>query len=84
MILSKDFDPDNIKIDTKSYKNIFIYYTGYDTIKKDLKIHSVNRLYFFFGNVNGHLQENNWNKYVTLVPANISKEKIKKVWRMVD
>ena len=34
----KDFDPNNIKIYEKSYKNILIYYIGYVTIKKDLKI----------------------------------------------
>ena len=27
------FDPSNIKIDEKSYKNILIYYIGYVTIK---------------------------------------------------
>ena len=30
----KDFDPNNIKINEKSYKNILIYYIGYVTIKK--------------------------------------------------
>ena len=34
----KDFDPNNIKIYKKSYKNILIYYIRYVTIKKDLKI----------------------------------------------
>ena len=34
----KDFDPNNIKIDRKSCKNILIYYIGYVTIKKYLKI----------------------------------------------
>ena len=29
----KDFDPNNIKIDEKSYKNVFIYYIAYVTIK---------------------------------------------------
>ena len=29
----KEFDPNNIKIDEKSYKNIFIYYVGYGAIK---------------------------------------------------
>ena len=40
----KRFDPNNIKIDEKSYKNILIYYIGYVTIKdlKYLKINSVN------------------------------------------
>ena len=40
----KFFDPNNIKIDEKSYKNILIYYTGYVTItdSKYVKINSVN------------------------------------------
>ena len=29
----KEFDPNNIKLDEKSYKNILIYYTAYVTIK---------------------------------------------------
>ena len=32
----KKFDPNNIKIDEKSYKNILIYYIGYMAIE-DLK-----------------------------------------------
>ena len=32
----KKFDPNNIKIDEKSYKNILIYYIGYVAIE-DLK-----------------------------------------------
>ena len=34
----KDFDPNNIKIDEKSYKNVLIYYSGYVTMKNNLKI----------------------------------------------
>ena len=43
----KNFDPLNIKKDKKSYKNIFIYYIGYVTIKdlKYVKINSVNTLF---------------------------------------
>ena len=39
----KTFDPNNIKIDKKSYKDVLIYYIGYITIKdsKYLKINSV-------------------------------------------
>ena len=33
MINIKDFDPDLIKIDKKSYKHIDIYYIGYITVK---------------------------------------------------
>ena len=35
-------------------------------------------MYFIFRNVNGYFEENNGNKYLTLVPTNESKEKIKK------
>ena len=66
----KDFDPNIIKRDEKLHKNIFIYYIGYVTIKKDLKIYSVNSLYFIFGKVNGYFQEINGNKYLMLVPTN--------------
>ena len=48
----KNVDPNNTKIDEKSYKNTLIYYIGYETIKKDLKIYSVNPLYLIFNKVN--------------------------------
>ena len=53
MINMKNFDPDNIKLDGKSYKNILIYYIGYVTIKdsKYVKIYRVNPLYFIFNKV---------------------------------
>ena len=44
----KDFEPNLLKIDKKSYKNINIYYIGYITIKKidDYEsVYSVNPLY---------------------------------------
>ena len=46
----KNFDPNNIKINEKSYKNILIYNIGYVTIKnsKYVKINSVNPLYLIF------------------------------------
>ena len=74
----EDFDPDNIKIDGKSYKNIFIYYIGYVTIDKDLKIYSAKTLYLIFGEMNGYFEVINENRYLRLVPTNESKEKIKK------
>ena len=50
------------------------------TIKdlKFVKINSVNPLYLIFNKVNGYFEEINGNKYLTLVPTNESKEKIKK------
>ena len=74
----ENFDPNNIKIDEKSYKNILIYYIGYLTVKEYVKTYSVNPLYLIFRYVNGYFKEINGNKYLTLVPTNKSKEKIKK------
>ena len=76
----KSFDPSNIKIDGKSYKNILIYYIGYRMIKdlEYLNINSVNSLYSIFSQVNSYFEKNNRNKYLTLVPTNESKEKIRK------
>ena len=48
------------------------------TIKKDLKIYSVNPLYLIFGKVNAYLEKINENKYLTLVCTNESEEKTKK------
>ena len=70
----------NIKIDEKSYKNIFIYCIGYVTIKdsKSVKLNNVNPLHLIFNKVNVYFEEINANKYSTLVPTNENKEKIKK------
>ena len=59
----ENFDPNNIKIDKKSYKNILIYYIRYVTIKKDLKTCSANPLYPIFRYVNGYFEEINGNKH---------------------
>ena len=71
-------DPNNNKIYEKPYKNILTYYIGYVTITEYVKIYSVNPLYLIFRYVNGYLEEINGNKYLTRVPTNESKEKIKK------
>ena len=77
IISIKNFVPNDIKIDEKSYKNIVIYYVEYLTIKDSeyVKINSVNPLYLIFINVNGQFEEIDGNKYLTLVPANESQEK---------
>ena len=75
----KDFDPENIKIDEKSYRDILIYYTGYKAVKKGLKFYSVNLFYLIFDKMNGYFEGINGNKCLTLDPTNESKEKIKNV-----
>ena len=65
----KNFNPNNIKIDEKSYNNIFIYYIGYVTRKdsKHVKINSENPLSLIINKMNGYFEESNRNKYLTLV-----------------
>ena len=53
----KDFDPNNIKIDKKSYKNILVYYIGYVTIE-DSKYIKINN-----NKVNEYFEEINKSKY---------------------
>ena len=68
LINIKEFDPSQLKIDKKSYKNIVIYYIGYITIKNinDYEnITTVNPLYLIIAEVDGYIEENNRNKYVT-------------------
>ena len=74
----ENFDPNDIKIDEKSYKNIIIYDIGYVTIKEYIKIYSVNPLYLIFRYVNGYFEKINGNRYLMQVPTNGSKEEIKK------
>ena len=64
----KDFYPNLLKIDKKSYKNSDIYYVGYIFMKDSdyVKINSVNPLYFIIGEVDGYIEESNGNKYLTL------------------
>ena len=76
----KIFDPNNIKIDEKSYKNILIYYFGYTMIKdsKHIKINSVNPLFLIFSKVTEYFEEVEGNKYLTLVSTNESNKKYMK------
>ena len=70
----KNFDPNNIKIDEESYKDIPIYYIGYVMTKdlKYVKIYSVNPLYLISRSVNEYFEKTSKSKYITLVPTNES------------
>ena len=76
MIIIKNFDPNLLKIDKKSYQNIDIYYNGYITMKNSdhVKINSVNPLYLIINEVDWYIEESNENKYLTLVSTNKNKE----------
>ena len=64
----KNFDPNLLKIDKKSYKNIDIYYIGYITMKDSdyVWINSVKPLYLIIGEVDGYIEEGIGNKYLIL------------------
>ena len=73
----ENFNPDLLKINKKSCKNIGIYYVGYMTIKdsKYVNIHNVNLSYVLIGEADGSVDKKNGNKYLTFADTN----KIKKV-----
>ena len=81
MINLKNFEPNLLKIDRKSYKNIGIYNIGYITIKKidDCEnIYSVNPLYLRITHANGYIEEINENKYLIFDSIDENKELLKK------
>ena len=86
MINLKNFDPNLLKIDKKSYKNIGIYNIGYITIKKIDEyesIYSVNPFHLQVNQANGYIEEKNGNKYLIFDTTDENKElqkKYKDVW----
>ena len=86
MVNLKNFDPNLLKIDKKSYKNIGIYNIGYITIKKIHEyesIYSVNPFHLQVNQANGYIEEKNGNKYLIFDTTDENKElqkKYKDVW----
>ena len=66
LINVKDFDPKLLKLDQTSYKNIYIYYTGYTTKKDEYKINSVNPLYLLVHRIDGFIEGKRGNKYLSV------------------
>ena len=66
-------------------KNVLIYYIGYVTRdSKYMTINGMNPLDLIIGKVNGYFKEINGNKYLTLVPANETKNNNEKIRRIVE
>ena len=86
MIDLKNFEPNLLKIDKKSQKNIDIYYIGYVTIKKIDEyesIFSVHPLYLRINHAGRYIEERNGNKYLIFNSVDENKEVLKKyadVW----
>ena len=80
MINIKHFEPNLLKIDRKSYKNIGIYNIGYITIKKINyceNTYSVNPLYLQINHASGFIEEKNENKYLIFDSTDENKELLK-------
>ena len=81
-----------LKIGTKSYKHIDIYYIGYVTIKKvddSENIDSVNPLYLKSGKVDGHIEcnsikEKNRSTYLVFDSTDENNEVLKKYAELWD
>ena len=87
MVNIEVFDPNLLKIDKKSYKNMDIYYIGYMGIKKidDYEnIHSVNPLYLMIGEVDGHIEEKNESKYLVFDSTDENREVLEKYTELWD
>ena len=72
MLNVKNLDPNKIKIDEKSCKNILIDYVAYVTL------YSVKPLYLIINKMNEYIEKCNGNKCLTLVPTDESKDTRKK------
>ena len=59
MINIKDFDSSLLKMDEKSYKNIYVCYIGYMTMKDSdyVRINSAKPLYLIIDKVDGYIEE---------------------------
>ena len=86
MINVKDFNPSLIKIYKKSYKSVRIYYIGYITMKDSdhIKLHIVNPLHLIIAEVDGYIEENNRNKYLTFASTYKNKNMLEKYTKLWD
>ena len=83
MINIKDFDPNLLKLDKNSFKNIGVYYIGYIIKKYEYKINSVNRLCLLVHRIDGFIEEKEGSKYLNIASTNSNSEVLKKneeVW----
>ena len=79
MINIKNFDPNFLKSDKKTSKDIAIYYNGYITRKDEYKINSVNPLYLLVHII----EEKEGSKYLNIASTDRNSEVLKEypeVW----
>ena len=86
MINIATFDPNLLKIDKTSYKNINTYYIGYITMKDSdyVKINIANLLYLIIDEADGYFEEKNGNEYLILDSTDKNKEVLIKYTKLWD
>ena len=78
LINTKHFDPKLLKLDKKSSMGIGIYYIGYVTKKLEYKINSVNPLYLLINRIDGFIEENDGDKYLSITLADKNSKVLRK------
>ena len=77
LIKIKDFHPELLKLEKKSYKNIDIYYIGYIAKKDEYKINGINPLYLLVHRIDGFIEEKRGNKYLNIAFTDGNNEMLK-------
>ena len=77
LVHTKNFDPNLLKLNKKSFNDISIYYIGYVTIKPEYNINSVNPLYLLIDEIEGLIEEKEENKYLNIALTDSNNEVLK-------
>ena len=81
LLTLKTFDPNNLKLDKKTYKDLDIFNIGYVTIKKighGCDVNSVNPLYLLIDNASGYIEKINEDKYLVFDVRDENQELLKR------
>ena len=77
MVNIKNFDPNLLKLDKKSFKNIVVCYIGYITKKDEYKINNVNPLYLLIYRLEGSHKEKEESKYLNIASTDSNSKVLK-------
>ena len=77
MVNIRNFDPNLLKLEKKSFKTIGVYYTGRTTKKDEYKINSVNPLYLLAHRIDDFIEEKEGSKYLNIASTDSNNEVLK-------
>ena len=76
-ITFKYFDPKLLKLDKKISMDLGIYYIGYVTKKPEWNVDSINPLYLVINRIDGFLEENDKDRYLSIASTDKNSEVLK-------